>query len=601
MQVGSATGSLPMPSAPHPVMRAEIPDVPQVLVAIGGRNPMAASGNALRDVWDAYQLGASGRRNEADSKLRDLFASPDPAVAWAASLELGALLALGVQSRGETALTSEGLGHLVQCMSSPFGDVAASAAWNISEILHMAGRVEAADQYAWVARDLGDPTALAVSAARASDAGQPDTANEIFGAVIHSVPRWLDERAEAEQGIAEFVLEASTEFTRDWFTAAQGSVSRHDWAAVDSYASVGAMFNVEGGFVSITSSGSSFTTLAGYGDGVYPAFTLHAGDESVGAVTVLKDLPNDLKDASAATPAGSAPLTATGTGEFLGSLLAGSAPLVLGHLNVDGGVVFADSARSSNGRDAAVDVPLGAGQYAVVAWMSIPLDDFDTVIRPLAFGVVRGMLADAIRLKTPKITVSEVELIQAETINNPSIRLASQENDVVPALLKRNAEQAADVDSRLSWLLQLAEVAPSEEVFYAIYGCPAPTPDEARRLLALRGFSQPGLAWVNWIPTALVKPKLAEPAQVVEAPQVVEPVETTPAPAPVAPPAAYIPPTQAPAPAPVAPIAPVAPAAPPAPPTGAMPVTSGPKFCTSCGAKRVSDSKFCTSCGAKLV
>ena len=589
MQVDTSSQSLPLPNAPAPVLRSEIPEVPQVAVAIGGRNPLAAAGNALSDVWDAYQLGAQGKRNEADTKLRILFGSPDPAVAWAASLELGALLTLGVQSRGETQLTSEGLGHLLQCMSAPFADVAASAAWNISEVLHMAGRLDAADQYAWVARDLGDATALAVSAARASAAGQPETANEIYGAVIHSVPRWLDERADAEQGIAEFVLEASTEFTRDWFTAAQGAVSRHDWSCIDSYASVGAMFNIEGGYVSLTSGGVSFTTLAGYGDGVYPAFALSSGGQSVGALTVLKDLPNDLKDASAATPAGSAPLTSTGTGEFLGALLAGSAPLVLGHLNVEGSVVFADSARASNGRDAAVDVRLESGQYAVVAWMSIPLDDFDTVIRPLAFGVVRGTLADAIRLKTPKITVAEVELIQAETVNNPNIRLASQENDVVPALLKRNAEQAADADSRLSWLLQLAEVAPSEEVFYAVYGCPAPTADEARRLLALRGFSQPSLPWINWIPTALVKPKL------VEQPQVVELVETTPAPAaPPAPPAAYIPPSQ-----PVHVVEPVE--TPPAPPTGAMPVSTGPKFCTSCGAKRVSDSKFCTSCGAKLV
>lgn len=569
-----------LPQASLLVNRADIPDVPPALVQAITGAPNALLLGAPAEVWQARSLLDADDKAAGEQALRAAVSSYDAATAWSACNELGVALAMTDITRDETPQTREGVGYLLTAAGAPFADVAAAAVWNLSQILRLAGRASAADRYAWAAHDLGDPVALDYAVDSSTESSNEDVVRQTLVATVRAGSRLHRGRIEAEKKLAESALEAASAPARSWFTSAQGKLLADDWMGITKYVVDSAAYNVENNLVGLTAGGEMTPMLTGFGDGIYPVLTLHEANVTIGTITVFKNLLSDLRSLGDVSPEIYS-LSEAGPGVVLGAMLESAAPLVLKTVTVTDGVVFGDASRASNGRDVIVDVPLPAGDYSVVVWMSIPLDAEDTIMRPIAFGLLSGAMVSTLNLRLPALQPSEVELILNETAFNPNVRFSNHTKDVVPGLLRRNLESERADDRRLSWLLQLAEVEPTDDVFAAVHGYPLPDEARARRVLVTRGYDNPVLGWKTW-PAA---------APVVETSNVtMQPVPTTPVtpgvqPSRTPPPATYIPPSRPPAAAPT---------------HATAPAPTSTAFCTGCGAKRQGDARFCTSCGTKF-
>lgn len=557
------------------VGRDSIPDAPPVLVQSNTGAPNALLLGAPAIVWEARLMIDAGNRAQGEQALRSATKSQDAATAWAACNELGVVLAMTEITRDETPETREGLGYLLTAATAPYADVAAAATWNLSQILRLAGRASTADRYAWTAHDLGDPVALDYAVDSSLESSSEEIVRQTLVSTVRAGSRLHRGRIEAEKKFAEHALEAASVPAREWFLNAQGKLVADDWSSITRYDVDTASYNVENNLVALTVNGDMIPMLAGFGDGIYPVISLSDESGTVGALTVFKNLLAELKNLGDVSQSVYS-LAEAGPGAVLGSMLESAAPLILRTVTVSDSVTFGDAGRQSNGRDVLVDVNLPAGEYGVVVWMSIPVDSEDTIMRPLAFGLVRGSLLATLNLRLPSLQPSEVDLILNESAFNQNVRFSRHTSDVVPGLLRRNFDAEVDEERRLSWLLQLAEVEADETTFAAVHGFPTPDEDRARRALARRGYSSPVLVWKSWpsgatapAPTASVAPASTTPVAPVVPPASTAPVES------VTPPVSYVPPTPAPAP-------------------------SASAFCTSCGAKRTGASKFCTHCGAKF-
>jgi hypothetical protein len=473
-----------------------------------------------RQMGAALDLAIAGDRTAAEPALRALVGSSNPVDAWCSRLELATLFMDDEPSESFYA----GMGLLVQCLDAPFLDVVANAAWNIAEVLKLHGSAEAHRGFAQLAIDLRNPMALCVEGERALEADDRDRAIELWQTACEAIPRTQSLRTRAEVQLAELWLESASDDVRQWFSSALGSLPAEAWAeCVPIYRNPGAVFNVEAGAASISTHyfhecpkrcyfepetvecpicwrGPRRTLRAssGNGDGVYPVLTLHAPDgDTVGAITVFKDGMDALRSLN--YQAGDGVLlnaSVGGLGATLADLLSAAAPMVLGSLEATDLLLFSDASRCSGDQDYTVDVEVPAGEYIVVAWVTVPTTTYDHTPRPLALAAVTGPLRQAIADCVPALDPDHRHALIEQMWGRPDLMVHSHIGNVRVEVAQVNydADEASGDPRAISWFLQLAEFddAGTHDVLRSM----EPWDDEQlRSLLAQRGIFGATLPW----------------------------------------------------------------------------------------------------------
>lgn len=513
---GSGSWAHPTPVAPEAVQPPANVDASAIrALPLAEGDPDYSS-----EMSAALGRAISGDRRGAEEALRALVDSPNVVDAWCARMELGTLL-MGSESSADR---TSGLGLLLRCLEAPFSDVVSNAAWNISEVLREYGSTEAFEGYVRLAVKLLNPLALCVEGERALAAGDRDRARQLWQSACDVVPRTQPLRTRAEVQLANQWLQSASADVRDWFTSARGSLPADAWVeCIPIYRNPGAVFNVEAGSAAIATRyfpdcptpcyfesesqscpecgrepTNTLSAAAGSGDGIYPVLSLLGPDsEVVGALTLFKDGLDALGAVNYQTGEGTT-LNATfgGLGSTLADLLSAAAPMVLGVLDVSDSLLVSDASRCLNDRDYTVDMNVPAGEYTVVAWVTVPITDYDDTPRPLALGAFSGPMHQAIADCVPGLDSERRHQLIDLMWGRPDMLVNSHMGNVrvQVAQINHDADEEAESPRAISWFLQLAEF--DDAGTHDLLRSMEPWDESVlRQLLAQRGIMEPKLSW----------------------------------------------------------------------------------------------------------
>jgi hypothetical protein len=472
--------------------------------------------------YAAYLLSVEGKLKESEAALREIIANADAANVWLAEMELGTLL-FEFPDRIPEANYS-----LVQCVGSPFLDVARNAAWNMSLILRKNGHEGKAEGYADLAVALHNPLAMVSVAERFERDGNAQQAIDAFEFAASHTSRIDPFRPRVEVGLARKRTAGVEPKAAQFYLDGLGLLEKEHFSASNVYVNTREFYNSEAGSAAISTkyfgdcdascyfepiqidckvcgrNPSNYIAVpSGDGDGVYPVFTfLSDGSGELGAISIFRGLLDDLIDDDDLRTNSSVASAAVGYSENWATFLGSASPMVLGELDVDELLIFSDGSKSLNDRDLAVVTDGVPGKYSVICWLSAP-NDGDNTIRPLALAAVRGDLRDDLLGDLDELSLQEVnELRQA--LWGGDFVVSAHAADIRKMLAVRNFEMAADSDlERFSWLLQQAEFG-DDGLYDLIRSQNLPDESTLRALLARRGIVDAKLPWFTGAPAASV-------------------------------------------------------------------------------------------------
>lgn len=465
--------------------------------------------------YEGYRLTLEDKFVEAEQAFIEIIEKADSANVWLAQMELGTMLS--------TLDGREGEGNyvLLQAISAPFLDVAANAAWNISESLKDGGHESKAKGYSDLAVALHNPLAMVVVAERLAEAGLEEEALAAFEFASEHTTRIDHYRPRIELGLARNRTSGVNKHAADVFMNGLGSLTAEDFSASTIYVNTLAMYNSEVGSAAIATNyfddcedqcyfeaiqidckacGRSpknyISVPSGDGDGTYPVFNLfNSESKSLGAITIFRGLMEDLiQDGIDQTNSTYSPAAIGPSGRWAQFLGSGS-PIVLGEINVDTQMIFSDGSKCSNDADLAVWIDAEPGTYSVICWLSAP-NPGDGTIRPLALAAVRGDLRDALLEVVDAPSLEDVNQLRKELWGG-DFTVSAHISDVRHGLALSNFDvTSGSVDDSLSWLLQQAEFR-DEGLFDMLRSQDLPNDLELRYLLARRGMFDPKFPWLD--------------------------------------------------------------------------------------------------------
>ncbi len=465
--------------------------------------------------YEGYRLALEDKFVEAEQAFIEIIEKADSANVWLAQMELGTMLS--------TLDGREGEGNyvLLQAIGAPFLDVAANAAWNISESLKDGGHESKAKGYSDLAVALHNPLAMVVVAERLAEAGLEEEALAAFEFASEHTTRIDHYRPRIELGLARNRTSGVNKHAADVFMNGLGSLTAEDFSASTIYVNTLAMYNSEVGSAAIATNyfgdcedqcyfeaiqidckacGRSpknyISVPSGDGDGTYPVFNLfNSESKSLGAITIFRGLMEDLiQDGIDQTNSTYSPAAIGPSGRWAQFLGSGS-PIVLGEINVDTQMIFSDGSKCSNDADLAVWIDAEPGTYSVICWLSAP-NPGDSTIRPLALAAVRGDLRDALLEVVDAPSLEDVNQLRKELWGG-DFTVSAHISDVRHGLALSNFDvTSGSVDDSLSWLLQQAEFR-DEGLFDMIRSQDLPNDLELRYLLARRGMFDPKFPWLD--------------------------------------------------------------------------------------------------------
>jgi len=490
--------------------------------------PRAGDFNIKEGLWDAVRRAMTGDVS-AESALRE-FSEGGDATSWIARLELGALLVSDVLA---TVRVEEGRALFQLCLSAPYRDIIATAAWNLSEI----ARDVDDDSEAWAALSaaaikLGDGTALRVTAKRLTENGDVDQAYELYERASVELSRGDPNRAAAKRTLAERDADAIDKVYSSWFLANVGALSPEKWREYIPVVTYSGFFNVDVAQAAVASAyfeecpaqcyaeptpydcgdrGRGTTTFlhaaSAMGDGAYHVFNLYGPDdsgtvESVGVYVTF--LPEDSEDLE----------FAFGGGKFLDTI-ASSAPLVLGTITCTGELIVADSSKSVDDADVSVRLEMPPGDYVVMCFLRPQFDAASALyarrtgtapagdpLTSVAICAVRGPLARTVVEHAASVDVAERDTLLHGLWGRSERFVQALFADIRPTVLAKMMEfegVTKDDESVGSFLLQVAERdTGADDAIHALREQEAATA-ETLELLRQRGFVEPRLPW--WRPT----------------------------------------------------------------------------------------------------
>jgi hypothetical protein len=473
-------------------------------------------------LWDAVNAAIAGDPT-AEAKLR-AFANRKDATAWVARAELGAFL---VAHEGQPARVSEGIDILLRCLEAPFSDIVAMAAWNLSEHLFHAGMAGTPERLAQVACDLGDGTALRVTAERSLEDGNVTQALDKFRQAISTLSRGDANRTLCAISLARQTAQSLPDLYCDWFLDSQESITDESWnKAFAAYVWAGD-FNVDVARTSIATgyfeecparcyfeelpvdcmecgrtTETSLGAPSGRGDGGYTVLRLLVAEDVTDGSREALFVPFMESDR--------ADLPYAQTAALLAETVASSAPVLLGTLRVADALVVSDSAKCLDNRDVAVRMEVPQGDYAVIAWLRPDLDTTSS------YGTKAGDPLDCVALSAVPVDILHLLAVdELDSLENPLIESMLRQlwgdpdrsvhalmANIRPQVLTNMYDQTSqfEFEDADSYLLQLAEdTEHGRDAVAALQVSGRVASFETLELLRIRGYNEPTLPW--WQPT----------------------------------------------------------------------------------------------------
>lgn len=471
-------------------------------------------------LWDAVNR-AIAEDPQAESDLRR-FAEGPSTTAWIAKSELGCLL---IGDALDSSRVEEGRQLLILCLDAPYRDVVATSAWNLAELLRSENRQDVAAGLYGAAVELGDGTALRVTAERLLAEGQSHEAMELLERAVAELPRGDANRVAARVTLARMSAEDVPVRFGDWFVQHQGALAARDWSAYITACVWAGDFNVDVARAAISTGyfedcpaqcfhepspydcgdcGRGPTTFlgaaSGKGDGGYLALTLlgDLGDGQLDPVGVFVPfMPDDLDGLELFSP-----------GDRVLDVVVSSAPIVLGTLSSAGELIVADSAKSMDNPDVAARIEVPPGDYVVVCFLRPEIDPV-TVATALASGssvgdpltcvalaAVRGPLAEVLLNLPDQAAPAVRDALLHDLWGDDSRSVAILVTDIRPQVLQRMIEAQSTLQDADSFMLQMAErTNDGQDAMVAVQRSGRTGSAETLELLAQRGFAEPLLPW----------------------------------------------------------------------------------------------------------
>ncbi len=469
-------------------------------------------------IWEAVSL-AVGRDSTAETDLR-IFADAGDATSWVARSELGCLLS---STELRTAAFEEGQQLLVLCLSAPYRDIVATAAWNLAASFKAEGRIESVAELKSAALALGEGTALRTTAERLLAEGEDEDAFDLFERAVAELPRGDLNRVAARAQIALRACRGIPEDLAAWFRARQGALSATDWNKWAQIALRSGWFNVDVARAAIATAyfedcaaqcfyepapyecgdcGRGVSSIAhvasGKGDGSYPVFELFGPVDSeeieeVGVfVPFMEDDTQELK------------VIGKG-GQFL-DIIGSAAPLVIGTLTCEGELIIADSSKSLDDQEVSVRVEMPNDDYVVICWLcpewdaqavwlSLGTATGDSLVS-VAVSAIRGPLAEKLLSVCPEMDATTQKEFFDKLWGYDGRQVVALMQDIRPKVMAYMMETSGSEEVPNSFILQLAEhETDADDAIYALQNSDAHGSIEILERLGQRGFVEPTLAW----------------------------------------------------------------------------------------------------------
>ena len=483
--------------------------------------PCVSTENLKDGIWEAVRL-AVGLDPTAETNLR-IFADAGDATSWVARSELGCLLS---NPQHRTAAFEEGQQLLVLCLSAPYRDIVATAAWNLAESFKAEGRIESVAELKSAALALGEGTALRTTAERFLAEGKDEDAFELFERAVAELPRGDLNRVAARAQIALRACPGIPEDLAVWFRAHQGALSATDWDKWAQIALWSGTFNVDVARAAIATTyfedcaaqcfyelapyecgdcGRGVSSIAhvasGKGDGGYFVFKLlgPVDSEEIEEVGVFVPfMEDDIQE-----------LEVIGKGGQFLDIIGSAAPLVIGTLTCEGELIIADSSKSLDDREVSVCVEMPNDDYVVICWLRPEWDAqaaFLAQLHPematadslvsVAVSAIRGPLAEKLLSVCPEMDATTRKEFFDQLWGDEQRRVNALLADIRPTVLAHMMETSGSEEVPNSFILQLAErETDADDAIYALQNSDAHGSIEILERLGQRGFVEPKLAW----------------------------------------------------------------------------------------------------------
>lgn len=483
--------------------------------------PFVINENLKDGIWEAVSL-AVGLDPTAETNLR-IFADAGDATSWVARSELGCLL---TNPQHSTATFEEGQQLLVLCLSAPYRDIVATAAWNLAASFTEEGRMVSVAELKSAALALGEGTALRTTAERLLAEGEDEDAFDLFERAVAELPRGDLNRVAARAQIALRACRGIPEDLGDWFRAHQGALSATDWNKWAQIALWSGAFNVDVARAAIATGyfedcaaqcfyepapyecgdcgrgvGSIAHVASGKGDGGYFVFKLlgPVDSEEFEEVGVFVPFMEDDTQALELIGAG---------GQFL-DIIGSAAPLVIGTLTCEGELIIADSSKSLDDREVSVRVEMPNDDYVVICWLRPEWDAQAAVLARLssetatgdslvsvAISAIRGPLAAKLLSVCPEMDATNQKEFFDKLWGDDQRTVNALLADIRPTVLAHMMETSGSEEVPNSFILQLAERdTDADDAIYALQNSDAHGSIEILERLGQRGFVEPKLAW----------------------------------------------------------------------------------------------------------
>jgi hypothetical protein len=501
---------------------ANLLELPLIDIAAVASLPYSFDGKLNDGIWEAVRL-AIDLDPEGEAALRE-FAEGGDATSWIARNELGCLLTTPDYLRSNEG---EGKEFLQLCLNAPYRDIVATAAWNRAEVAKHEGDLEVAAKLASIAVDLGDGTALRVTAERMLADGLEDDAIEFYERAVAELPPGDMNRMKARAYLTRRECAGIPEAMASWFLDHQGAIPANEWSELAAIASWAGEFNVDVAQAAIATryfeecpaqcyyESAPFEcadcgrgmknfihAASGKGDGAFHVFTL-MGPGSPGEVDLVGVfIPFMQADIEG--------LNVVGRGSQFLDIIGSAAPLVLGALACDGQLIINDGSKSRDDRDVSVRLDMPTDEYVVVCWLK-PEEDPAAALSTRIFGgaqsgdplvsvalmAVRGPLAKLIvGSSISDMEESERDALLDELWGDEMRTVNTLMADIRPQVLTNMLENNPNEESRPSFLLQSAErERGGEDAIFALQNTGEVGSISTLSLLAERGFFEPDLPW----------------------------------------------------------------------------------------------------------
>lgn len=510
----------PSVSLPHP---SQI-DIDAVLTLPKVRDETLQEG-----LWDAISAAIHGSA-DAESTLR-AFADGGDATAWVARMELGTLLS--DPNLRPVSAADEGFELLAMCLQAPYGDVVATAAWNLSLTPTIQAQADLGAEFMDLAIALGDGTAIRSIAERFLEEGDESSAVELFQHAIEELPFGDVNRAISQARLAALKAQQLSEPFSTWFMSNQGALSLDAWSQLASITVLHGDFNVDTAKAAIATryfeecpsscyfddiprdcpdcgrSTTSFLQAAsGHGDGGYNVLNILGPSDSAELDHLGIFIPFLEEDRTN--------MESVGRGSQFADIVAAGAPLILGTLQCTGELFVHDAAKAFDDPDVSLRIEAPQDEYVVACWLR-PETDLMALIQErelsrrglpapgtdpltcIAMAAMRGPLAQALVEVAQGSSDTERERILTELWGSESRTVHALMADIRPQVLARMAESESEDEQALSYLLQFAErERDGEEAGAELRSLGRVGSYETLELLAQRGFLEPNLPW--WSP-----------------------------------------------------------------------------------------------------